>query len=405
MCAIAGVIGQNNNNEDLINSMLSMMRHRGPDFTNIVKFEQGFLGHNRLSIIDTHSRSNQPMISNNNRYIIVFNGEIYNYLELKNQLKASYNFKTKGDTEVILAAFQKWGIESFHKLNGAFSFCIYDKLEKKSYFVRDRFGQKPLFFWKKNETLFFSSEIKAFLRVGYSVQANFLTWHDYLVNSDTDTTRDTFFKDIIQLLPGEVAIFNSNNKINFKKWYDLKKALRNKKVKSDESTILTSLLNSVKLCSRADVPQAISLSGGLDSNILLGLYAHKKILTNIPKTFSVEFGSDFSEREFFSISNKKFKNDNIVINYTIDDFLHTIKPIIWHLESPSGGLMNCALTKMCYAIHKDGIKIVQDGTGLDEIFGGYEIHHLGYLANIRRNFKTFFKKLGLLNVNFKSKSD
>ena len=121
-----------------------------------------YSSHNRLSIIDTHERANQPMKSNDNNLVLVFNGEIYNYLELRDKLKTYYDFKTKSDSEVLLAAFQKWGIKSFKKLNGAFAFCIYDKRVKKVIFVRDRFGQKPIFFLRKNNKTYFASEIKAF---------------------------------------------------------------------------------------------------------------------------------------------------------------------------------------------------------------------------------------------------
>ena len=402
MCAIAGIIGRNLKNEshNTIASMLSMMQHRGPDFSDSIKFGKGFFGHNRLSIIDTHTRANQPMISNNKRFILVFNGEIYNYLELREQLKSYYNFKTKSDTEVLLAAFQKWGADSFGKLNGAFAFCIYDKQEHKAYFVRDRFGQKPLFFWQNQKVLYFSSEIKAFFKAGYKAKENLLVWHDYLINAETDASRNTFFQDIFQLLPGELVIFEIDKKIHFKKWYQLKQNLIFEKTPV-KSEILKALTNSVRQCSRADVEQAISLSGGLDSNILLSLYAKNKFLKKIPKTYSVEFGSDFSEKEFFSISNKKFNNENALINFSVEDMLNSIKPIIWHLESPSGGLMNCALSKLCHAIHKDGIKIVQDGTGLDEIFGGYEIHHLSYLFHLReKSEKDYNKSLELFSRNW-----
>ena len=173
-----------------------------------------------------------------------------------------------------MAAFQKWGIKSFKKLNGAFAFCIYDKKSKKSYFVRDRFGQKPIFFLRKNNKTYFASEIKAFLSLDYNPKANLKVWYDYLINSQTDNSRDTFFKNIFQLLPGEYAVLK-NKKINFRRWYDLKSNIKKKTFSSNTLQILKKLSNSVKICSRADVDQAISLSGGLDSNILLGLYAKK----------------------------------------------------------------------------------------------------------------------------------
>ena len=402
MCAIAGIIGgeQAKKKPNEVKSMLLMMKHRGPDFTNYMEFDGALFGHNRLSIIDTHQRANQPMKSNDNNLLLVFNGEIYNYLELRDKLKTYYNFKTKSDSEVLLAAFQKWGVNSFKKLNGAFAFCIYDKKSKKSYFVRDRFGQKPIFFLRKNNKIYFASEIKAFLSLDYNPKANLKVWYDYLINSQTDNSRDTFFKNIFQLLPGEYAILK-NKKINFRRWYDLKSNLKKKVFSSNTLQILKKLSNSAKICSRADVDQAISLSGGLDSNVLLGLYAKNKFLKKIPKTFSVEFGKDFSEKKLFILSHKKFKNKFKTLNFSKDDMLKSLSPTIWHLESPSGGLMNLALAKVCSYIKSEGIKIIQDGTGLDEIFGGYEIHHLAFLAELKRKSKKEFEKsLNLFSKNW-----
>ena len=165
MCGIVGIIGSLPNGNECINEMLFAQRHRGPDATHKWIGENVFLGHNRLSIIDLSSEADQPMVSSDGRFILVFNGEIYNYLELKEQL-FDYSFKTSSDTEVLLALFQKKGKTMLNDLNGMFSFAIWDTKEQKMFAARDRFGVKPFYYAFKNDTLFFASEIKTLFAAG-----------------------------------------------------------------------------------------------------------------------------------------------------------------------------------------------------------------------------------------------
>ena len=166
MCGILGFIGKKVDFSDSkINRMLNVLSHRGPDSTNFLKNDKIIFGHTRLKIIDLKDNANQPMISNCRSLIITFNGEIYNYLELKNELSRSYEFKTNGDTEVILAAWKKWDVACISKLSGMFAFTIYNTKTNEAYLVRDRFGQKPIFYQKDKNSLFFSSELKPFFYI------------------------------------------------------------------------------------------------------------------------------------------------------------------------------------------------------------------------------------------------
>ena len=151
MCGIAGIVNtyQNPDYLKMVSSMVGYLNHRGPDFQKIKNYSNAILGHARLSIIDLDTRSTQPFENNNNRYSIVFNGEIYNYNELKQELKKQYNFTTLSDTEVLLASYIIWGKKCLTKLNGMFAFCIYDNYKQKAFLARDRFGQKPLFYFIK----------------------------------------------------------------------------------------------------------------------------------------------------------------------------------------------------------------------------------------------------------------
>src|SRR5665647_1350157 len=201
MCGIAGIIGKIENREQFMQQMLDKQRHRGPDAQDSWQDDQVILGHNRLSIIDLHPSANQPMHSACGRYVIVFNGEIYNYKELKQQLLPWYDFKTHSDTEVIIAAYKKWGKECLHQLNGMFSFAIWDKEDKKLFVARDRFGVKPFYYavWRGN--LFFSSEIKTLWAAGIPKEMNMAVWAKYLAYGSYGLPNETFWENIHQL-PG-----------------------------------------------------------------------------------------------------------------------------------------------------------------------------------------------------------
>jgi asparagine synthetase B (glutamine-hydrolysing) len=200
MCGIAGIIGDYK--EIQLDAMLASQHHRGPDATGKY-FDAGFaaLGHNRLAIIDLSAQSNQPFIDNSGRYVIVFNGEIYNYIELKSDLQNQYDFKTESDTEVLLAAYIIYGKECLHKCNGMFAFAIWDKQEKKLFAARDRFGVKPFYYSLKNQTLYFSSEIKALHATGIQKVVNEKVWASYFAYGSYGMPEETFWEGIDQL-PG-----------------------------------------------------------------------------------------------------------------------------------------------------------------------------------------------------------
>ena len=249
--------------------------------------------------------------------------------------------------------------------------------KKNIFFARDRFGQKPFFYCKNKEVFNFASEVKGLIALGYKPLPNRSSWHDYLINGQTDEKSDTFFKGVKQLLPGEFGILDSKNNLKIQRWYDLKKKIKKNIQTYDETLneIFEKLKKSVEICSRADVPVALSLSGGLDSSILFSIQNKFNYTKYSPKAYSIDFGKDFSEKKYINLTTSRYNQKSKLINFTCDDWIKSIKPSIWSLESPSGGLMNCAATKMNFQIKKDGFKVVQDGTGLDEIFGGYLYFH------------------------------
>ena len=392
MCGIAGSIGNNSFlTKNIIVNLEKILKHRGPDSQSFIREQRVFLFHARLSIIDIRKISNQPMYSNDRKLVLVFNGEIYNYIELKKEL-SDYQFKTKSDSEVILAAYSKWGKKCLNKLYGAFAFCIYDFSKKETFFSRDRFGQKPIFFYKGKDYFNFASEIKALIVMGYKPEADSKEWNEYILTGRTDENNSTFFKNINQLLPGECATLDDKNNVIIEKWYDLKnKVYKNLDTFEEiKLNILEILKKKINICSRADVSLAVSLSGGLDSNILFSIHNKFKILKKLPECYSVDFGSSFSEKKYIKLSTDFYNQKSNFISFSVKDWLRSLNPIIWHLESPSGGLMNCALSKLNYKVSNDGFKVIQDATGLDEIFGGYEFHHLLYLKSLQTNKNKIF---------------
>lgn len=388
MCGILGIISEKIElSDEKIKILKKSLHHRGPDNSNYIKFNNAIFFHNRLSIIDLDKRSNQPFYLPEEGLILVFNGEIYNYLEIKDKLNSKYNFITKSDTEVLIKSYLNWGKNCLNYLSGAFAFCIYDLKKKKAFFARDRFGQKPLFFYKSKNNFFFSSEVKAIIDAGYNPESNLDTWSDYLLNGQTDSSRNTFFKDIVQLLPGEFAEFDLNTReLNFKNWYNIKDKINNlKHDRNLKSLTLDALEKAIKINLRSDVPLSLSLSGGFDSNLMMSLINKKNFLSEKPTCYNISFDKDFSESEYADFATSKYNFKSKKLNLSFKEFIESLKPLIWSTESPTGGLMHCALAKVSYQASLDGNKILLDGTGLDEAFGGYEIHHLQYLNALKKN--------------------
>ena len=391
MCGLAGIISRKNLRKKKINfrSLKKSLNHRGPDYSGHIKDDNIFFYHSRLSIIDLNDRSNQPFYSTDKRYVIIFNGEIYNYKYLRRKLSLHYKFKTSSDTEVLLAAYIIWKEKCLNLLEGAFAFCIYDKLLKKNFLARDRFGQKPLYYLVKKNTILFASEVKSLISFGYKPKANWDVWKNYLVNGVFPERNESFFNGVYQLQPGQFLSINKELKVRKVLWYQLDTInFKNKLLKN--KNLLANFIKSVKNSSESDVEYAVSLSGGLDSAIFANLF--KKVKKKKPYCYSIGFGKNFNE---FSNINKTLKFNKLkgkLINISDKECLENIKPLIWHNEAPTGGLMQLGQTKIVETISKKNIKVLQDGTGLDEIFGGYEIYFLQYLKKLKfKNSKLFEK--------------
>ncbi len=384
MCGFAGILGtKKSENLNALKKMVEIMHYRGPDQSDFLILEQGMFAHKRLSIIDLSTHSSQPMISTDKRFSLVFSGELYNYIELRKiLLSKGHNFTTKSDTEVMLKSFIEFGEDALNRFIGMFSGCFYDNKTKTALLFRDNFGQKPIFYSKsRNNNFLFSTEIKGLIAGGIEVRPNLNSIARYLNQAIYDDDEETFFQDVKQLLPGEFIIITPDKKIKKKRWYNLQEKISPKEnLKSLRTEIIDLIYNSTQLHMRSDVPVGLCLSGGLDSSALLTAISKTGNMTDNFTCLSLGFGKDFSEKVWINSATKQFNLNSIILDFTPEDFLSSLKPMMWHLESPIGGLMNCGFKLIFEKANELGITVLQDGTGLDEAFGGYQHHHNLFIA-------------------------
>lgn len=380
MCGIVGIFGQNWETQQL-RAMHFAQRHRGPDADGFYLDPQnlGGLAHNRLSIIDLSEGGRQPMTSSDGRFKIVFNGEIYNYLELRRELESEFRFKTQSDTEVLLAAFEKWGAPFLDRLIGMFAILIWDEKEKTAFAARDRFGVKPLYYHRETDgTIFLASEIKAIHAAGISREPNENAWANYLVHGLTDHTEETFWKEIYALPAGHLLIWK-NGAVNFSCWYDLAEKTagefdtRSEAEVSDE--YLELMKDSVSLRFRADVPVGINLSGGVDSSTLLGLvHAIEKEESSVTAyTFACD-DDRYDELPWVRQMLAKTAHPLVVATLRPEDIPDLAVSVQAAQDEPFGGFPTLAYANLFVEARKNGTIVLLDGNGMDEQWAGYDYY-------------------------------
>lgn len=376
MCGIAGIIGSYK--EIQLEEMLESQHHRGPDAT-AKYFDSGFcaLGHNRLAIIDLSSESNQPFKDDSGRYVLVFNGEIYNYIELKKDLSNKYNFKTESDTEVLLAAYSIYGKSCLEKLNGMFSFAIWDNQEKKLFAARDRFGVKPFYYSLYNNVFYFSSEIKALHAAGIVKAPNDKVWASYFAYGSYGMPDETFWNDIAQLPGGHFLEFENGNLI-IKKWYcfeeEVAKQPKNLTFQEAKKYYITLLKDSINLRFRADVSVGFNVSGGLDSSVLLALVNLQEDNSKINAYTFYTNNSDYDELPWVEKMIKETQNPLTEVLLQSNEVPELTKKIQWQQDEPFGGIPTLAYAKIFEQARKDEILVLLDGQGMDEQWAGYDYY-------------------------------
>jgi asparagine synthase (glutamine-hydrolysing) len=379
MCGIVGIVGSVSNGAQLIEQMLYVQRHRGPDAAHTWIGEELFLGHNRLSIIDLSSEADQPMVSSDGRFVIVFNGEIYNYLELKAQLP-DYPFKTSSDTEVLLALFQKKGKAMLNDLNGMFSFVIWDTKEQKMFAARDRFGVKPFYYSVLDNNLFFASEIKTLFAAGVEKIKNKKVWANYLSFGTYGLPHETFWENIQQLPAGHYFEYhlNTQNKVQPVKWYDFVKNIKNTPQLAEKELkikYLELLQDSIRLRFRADVPVGFNISGGLDSSALLALVNQEFPNNNSIEAFTFYTNDErYDELHWVELMLEKTKNPLNKCLLEAEEVPKLIAEIAALQEEPFGGFPTLAYHQIFAKARAKGILVLLDGQGMDEAWAGYDYY-------------------------------
>lgn len=361
MCAIFGIIGEYDS--ALARKAVSILSHRGPDYCGIVEEKGLFIAHNRLSIVDLSVEASQPM--QKDEVILSFNGEIYNFQELKKVLDIP--FQTQSDTEVILAAYQKWGVSFVDHLEGMFAIALYDK--GKLYLFRDRLGKKPLYYMRGPKQFIFASEIKGLLPFLKSKQMNEDALHAYL-SFLAPTPPHTFYKGIEKLESGHFALYE-NGKLEVKTYYDL---LPTKiTIHSQEEAlraIESSLNDSIEKRLMGDVEVASLLSGGVDSSLIAAMTA--KMGSKL-KTFSLGYEGyqQYDERKYAKEVAAHIGVDNIDIELSKEEFLENLDAVTYALDEPINDPAAVPLYMLFKRIKEEGIKVVLSGEGADELFLGY----------------------------------
>lgn len=379
MCGIVGIAGKLPDISLMVRSR-DAMSHRGPDDCGIY-FEpaEGIaLAHRRLSIIDLSAEGHQPFVSYDERYILTFNGEIYNYLELKEELKDFYPFRTKSDTEVLIASYAKWGEDCVNHFNGMFAFALWDKKEKKLFCARDHVGIKPFFYFQNSEFFAFASEIKGLFPLIGTLSANEEVIFDYLQFGLYDHRPETFFSGVSSLPAGHILTW-SNGKTNITKYWNLEKVVPS--VLSDEEiyTEFDNLLtDAVRLQFRSDVPVGINLSSGLDSNSLL--YFGRRAVGDDIHTFSICLADEeYNECElidrYAQLSNKKLWHQSWFDPSTL---FESAQEMVRTQDQPYGGVPTIIYTAANAEAKKQGVTVLLEGQGIDEMLAGYSYYVTEY---------------------------
>lgn len=412
MCGITGAYSfKGSINPNCIKRMTDSLRHRGPDDEGFLAvdstsgkvvsltgidskilgpriedfngFANLFLGHRRLSIIDLSPSGHQPMSNEDETLWIVHNGEVYNYLEIRNELESlGHDFRSRTDTEVILHAYEEWGVDCLSRFNGMWAFAILDVKRKRMFCSRDRAGVKPFYYLYDGKRFCFASEIKALLQIDdFCAEPNERIIADYLFSGLIDHTHETFFKNISQLRPGEYLLVESN-KLEVKSYWDIEiKEVHYPRKEDYEGRFFELLEDSIRLRLRTDVPIGTCLSGGLDSSSIVclankllfdGSHIDHQLVGERQKTFSSCFEDPiYDERRFIESVIQYTKAEKNYVFPSVDGFFEEMPRLLWHQEEPFGSTSIFAQWNVMRLAKERGVTVLLDGQGGDELLAGY----------------------------------
>lgn len=396
MCGITGIYRFKTRQpvtEDEIRRMGAVIGHRGPDGDGVFVDGALGLGHKRLSIIDVSERSNQPMRSSCGRYTLAYNGEVYNYLELREPLRQrGMNFRTESDTEVILNGLIAEGEQAVANFNGMFAYAFWDSQQQRLVLTRDRLGIKPLYYYENDDGILFASEVKSILALTGKIFSVDETLIDAYMSMGYVPGENTLFKGIKRLLPGHQLVVE-NGRVSVSRYWDLvfkREADRGEAHYLAETKKL--LEDSVRLQLRSDVPLGVFLSGGVDSSAVVA-YMHKLGVKDI-KTFSVawDYGKDFNETQYARMVSEKFGTDHHEYFMSPNDLWSFLPGYIEFMDEP---VTEAAAISLYYIAKKtrEHVTVVLSGEGADEVFGGYPIYLYLHLAHLYGKMPALLRKL------------
>ncbi len=399
MCGIAGYFGAGN--KDVLKKMTRELRHRGPNDEGLFTDGNVGLGHRRLSIIDLSLAGHQPMSNEDNNIVIVCNGEIYNFKELKKDLKKKHLFKSSTDIEIIIHLYEEAGEEVFKKIQGMFAIALYDKIKKKIILARDRMGKKPLYYGIFNNTLIFGSELKALLKhAAARKELDLKSLNKYLLY-DYVPTPHSIFKNIFKLEPGHYLIYDGNKTVKKIFWDITFNKLPNYKLQ--HPLIIEELDKKINRAVEArlisDVPLGVFLSGGIDSSTI-AYYAQKNSKQKI-KTYSIGFKEDtFDESDYARLVAKHLKTDHYEKRLRAKDSLELVPKIANLLDEPFADPSIVPTYLLC-EFARERVTVALGGDGGDELFCGYDTFIAHRLADIYEKIPLFIRKSAVEKIALK----
>ncbi len=376
MCGICGILGLDGApvSGQEIRSMLAWMRHRGPDDQGLFQAPGIGLGFVRLSVLDLSTAGHQPMHSPDGRYVMVYNGEVYNYLELRTLLQArGHRFHSGTDTEVVLAAFTEWGLACLHRFNGMFAFAVYDKRDRRLVLVRDRFGVKPLYFARIGQRLAFASEIAPLLQWLPHRRMQPQAVFDYLVHERMDHTSATFFQDVVKLGHGH-SLQAADGRVTTSRWYRLRDRLQ--EPPADAEAFLATFEDALRLTLRSDVPLGVSLSGGLDSSSIACML-HDRLDVPDVQTFSAVYGRGHpgDESAYLDLLSPRLASMHF-IQPSAETLMADLDQFLAAHQEPVPRTGPYAQFKVMQ-LAQGRVTVTLDGQGADEMLAGYK-QNLGF---------------------------
>ncbi len=395
MCAINGILGPAS---DRINILINATAHRGPDGTGVYVKNNIGLGHNRLAIIDLSTNAAQPMSSGDGRYTIVFNGEIYNFQELKTQLKDEFLFTTQSDTEVLLVAYQKWGTDCLNKLRGIFAFAIWDEQDKILFASRDQFGVKPLYYSFDGTNLVFSSELQALSAFFSENSINKNALNTYL-GMHYVPSPDSLIQGIQKLPSGHTLIYKTESKsLVIKQYYKSETSVSDNK--NSYTDVYDVIDTAVQRQLVSDRPIGLFLSGGLDSSILLHhISKHTDSLNTYSTAFEMISGAENEADKFNSDANiakqtsEMYGTNHTTFTISIEDVRNNIEHILANIDEPVANPTTLSRFFLSKYSREAGAVVAYGGDGGDELFAGYLRHKIIFYTSIVQKFPKLFQNI------------